>query len=52
MTKTVCYCFGYTDDDIEKDVRRNNGRSLILERILAEKTKGACPCERLHPEGR
>jgi hypothetical protein len=37
MTKTVCYCFNYSDTDIENDVRLNNGRSLILERIAKAK---------------
>lgn len=52
MDKTICYCFSYTENDIRADVLRNNGRSLILERIVAEKQKGACQCRQMHPESR
>jgi len=52
MTKTICYCYEYSDEDIREDVRQNNGRSTILERITAEKKKGACQCKTKHPEGR
>ncbi|MFO7811628.1 MAG: hypothetical protein R6V21_01565 [Pelovirga sp.] len=52
MTKTICYCYEYSDEDIKGDVRQNNGRSTILERIIAEKKKGACQCNTKHPEGR
>lgn len=50
--RTICYCFGYTEEDIRNDVRNNGGTSLILERILAEKRKGTCRCAAVHPEGR
>ena len=52
MTKTICYCFNYTDADIIEDVRANKGRSLILERIARAKKTGACQCETKHPEKR
>jgi hypothetical protein len=39
----ICYCFGYTRRDIEQDFITNN-RSLILEKILAEKKAGGCDC--------
>lgn len=45
----VCYCFGYSEEDIIRDVRNNNGTSLILQRISAEKKKGACNCAVNHP---
>ena len=50
MNELVCYCFGYTAADIEKDVRLN-GRSTILERILTEKKAGKCRCAVKNPRG-
>jgi len=52
MDKKICYCFNYTDNDIRNDVRQNQGRSLILERIAREKHQGGCQCATRHPEGR
>ena len=46
----VCYCFRYTKADIEKDLFAN-GRSLIMERIMAEKKAGACDCAKRNPKG-
>ena len=40
----ICYCFGYTDEDIKKDYDEN-GRSSIMERIMNEKKDGKCNCE-------
>ena len=37
----VCYCFGYTVNDIERDFIKNE-RSLIIEKIAAEKKVGGC----------
>ncbi len=34
MENRICYCFGYTEEDIRRDVLENNGRSLIMERIV------------------
>ena len=51
-TDLICFCFGYSEEDIVRDVRENKGNSLILERILSEKKKGACNCKNNHPEGR
>ena len=48
----ICYCFGYSEEDIIRDVRENKGASTILEKILNEKKKGACNCKFNHPEGR
>jgi hypothetical protein len=48
----VCYCFGFSEEDIIRDVRENNGISSILERILSEKKKGGCNCKTNHPQGR
>jgi len=52
MAKTICYCFNYTDADIENDVRENNGKSLIFERIAKAKREHSCRCESKHPEKR
>jgi hypothetical protein len=47
----VCYCFEYTKDDIEQDFTKN-GRSLIMEKIAAEKKAGSCDCATKNPKGR
>jgi hypothetical protein len=47
----ICYCFGYTRRDIEQDFLKN-GRSLILEKISAEKKTGGCDCAAKNPKGR
>lgn len=52
MSNLICYCFGYTELDITNEVLKNNGRSLIFERILNEKKNGTCQCETKHPQGR
>lgn len=52
MKNTICYCYQYSEDDIKDDVKKNKGRSVILERIMTEKKKGACQCVTKHPEGR
>lgn len=52
MKKLICYCFGCSEEDITRDVQANNGRSLIMERILAEKKGGGCNCGTNHPLGR
>lgn len=51
MEEKICYCFNYTADDLEKDVREN-GRSTIMERIMAESKQGNCDCENNNPKGR
>ncbi|NIV28527.1 MAG: hypothetical protein GWN58_03120 [Anaerolineae bacterium] len=52
MPDLVCYCFEYSAEHIREDVRANNGRSTILERIVATKRAGECQCAATHPEGR
>ena len=47
----VCYCFGYTVNDIEQDFVKNE-RSLIIEKIAAEKKVGGCDCTNKNPKGR
>jgi hypothetical protein len=51
MTDLVCYCFGYTPEDVLRDLDQN-GRSLIMERILEEKRAGGCDCAKKNPKGR
>ncbi len=50
MDELVCYCFGYTVADIERDVREN-GTSTIVARIRAEKRFGNCRCAEKNPKG-
>ena len=52
MANQICYCFGYSDEDIIKDVLANKGVSTILERIVNEKKTGGCNCWTNHPLGR
>jgi len=52
MENRICYCFGYSEEDITREVHENNGRSLIMERILTEKKCGGCDCGTNHPHGR
>ncbi len=51
MKDPVCYCFGYTAEDIRKDMEEN-GRSKIMEKIMAEKRRGGCNCANTNPKGR
>jgi hypothetical protein len=66
MSRLICYCFGYTEEDLYKDVLGRSssipgasdtgpslacGRSLIMERILAEKKDGNCRCAETNPSG-
>ncbi len=52
MTKTICYCFNYTDADIIDDVRTHAGKSTILESIAKAKREHTCECETKHPDKR
>lgn len=47
----ICYCFGYTVDDIESDALTNS-RSLIMEKIASEKRAGGYNCSEKNPKGR
>jgi len=47
----VCYCFGYSADDIKEDFLKH-GRSQIMERIADEKKGGGCNCGEKNPKGR
>ena len=48
----VCYCFNYSEADIEQDVLKNNGYSTILEKIKASKQLGSCRCHETNPSGK
>lgn len=51
MGNLICYCFHYTDEDIENDMKAH-GRSVIMEKIMAEKKAGRCRCNTTNPKGR
>ena len=38
MSDLICYCFGYTAEDIRGGAEQN-GRFLIREKIMAEKKR-------------
>jgi len=48
--RLVCYCFGYTVEAVESEVRAH-GVSSILEDIKAKCAKGLNDCERNNPQG-
>ena len=47
----ICYCFGYSVDDIHKDYQEN-GKSTIMEKIQKEKKFGNCQCATKNPKGK
>jgi len=47
----VCYCFGFTRDDIENEITET-GRSTVADRITAEVKAGNCACEVKNPSGK
>ena len=51
MQDLICYCFKYSGDDIKQDFMVN-GRSLIMEKIMAEKKMGTCECATKNPSGK
>ncbi len=51
MDDLVCHCFEYTKEDIKRDYK-NNGRSLIIEKITEEKKFGRCQCTAKNPKGK
>ena len=51
MNDLICYCFGYSVDDIRRDYH-NNGHSTIMEKIQLEKKLGSCQCAIKNPKGR
>jgi len=47
----ICYCFGYSAEDIHQDYLRN-GKSTIMEKIQMEKKFGNCRCATKNPKGK
>jgi hypothetical protein len=47
----VCYCFGFTRNDILDEIRVT-GRSTVAERITEEVKAGNCACEVKNPSGK
>lgn len=47
----VCYCFGFTRQDIWDEIRQT-GHSTIAERIKVEVKAGNCACELKNPSGK
>ena len=47
----VCYCFGFTRKEIQREVVET-GRSTILDRIKTEVKAGNCACEVKNPSGK
>ena len=52
QVELVCYCFGHTRKDIERDLLSHSGRSSILAAITGAKRGGGCDCARKNPKGR
>jgi len=51
MKNLICYCFNYSESDIEADIAKHK-TSTILERIKSEKRTGSCECEVKNPSGK
>ena len=49
MKTPLCYCFNYTEADIETDIMQH-GKSTIEERLQAEKKTGGCHCKTKNPK--
>ncbi len=47
----ICYCFGFTRQDIWDEIGRT-GKSTVAERIKAEVEAGHCACEVKNPSGK
>jgi hypothetical protein len=50
-TIPMCYCFGFTRQDIWDEIR-STGKSTVAERIAAEVEAGHCACEVKNPSGK
>src|SRR5262249_39201056 len=46
----VCYCFDWTTDDIERELRLT-GNTTIPDRIRQKIQQGYCQCETMNPQG-
>lgn len=47
----ICYCFGFTGQDIWDEIG-STGKSTVAERIKAEVEAGHCTCEVKNPSGK
>ncbi len=47
----ICYCFGFTRQDIWDEIR-STGKSTVAERITTEVKAGHCACEVKNPSGK
>ncbi len=47
----ICYCFGFTRQDIWDEIR-STGKSTMAERITTEVKAGHCACEVKNPSGK
>ena len=50
-TIPVCYCFGFSRQDIWGEIR-STGKSTVAERITREVKAGNCACEVKNPSGK
>ena len=51
MNAMICFCFGYTAEDIRQDYLRH-GTSRIMHKIRTEKSFGNCQCAAKNPKGK
>ncbi len=49
-TAPVCYCFGWTPEKIQAEIR-NTGKSTVIDQIKAQVQAGNCYCEITNPQG-
>src|SRR5258708_12842781 len=47
----ICYCFGFTRQDIWEEIQ-SMGKSTVAQRITAEVEAGHCACEVKNPYGK
>lgn len=47
----VCYCFGFSRQDIWDEIR-STGKSTVAQQITAEVEAGRCACEVKNPSGK
>lgn len=51
MNDLICYCYGYSEEDIKQDYMKND-KSMIVEKIQKEKKFGNCQCAIKNPTGK
>jgi hypothetical protein len=51
VSDLICYCFGYSEEDIRRDFLEK-GKSTIMEKIQTEKKLGSCQCATKNPKGK